>query len=168
MNLRSSVETELVRQGFDLDTVSKWLGNSPDVARKHYLQITPDDIAKASAMGGKKKSADSPQQRGAKTAFPPVSGELKRGEKQKSTPGRSRTCNLRFRRPTLYPIELRVRLFSQPTRQQLPPSRPRIVLTQHVIVKSRLILECSQKDFAASWKLMPQSQFAGRQFCCKR
>ena len=27
-----------------------------------------------------------------------------------STPDRSRTCNLRFRRPTLYPIELRVQL----------------------------------------------------------
>ena len=61
MNLRSSVETELVRLGFDLNTVTKWLGNSPDVARKHYLQITPGDIAKASDVGVSKKSADSPQ-----------------------------------------------------------------------------------------------------------
>ena len=40
-----------------LNTVTRWLGNSPDVARKHYLQITPDDIAKATAMGTEEKSA---------------------------------------------------------------------------------------------------------------
>ena len=80
MNLRSSVETELVRQGFDLDTVSKWLGNSPDVARKHYLQITPDDIAKASAMGGKKKSADSPQHSEAEGSENRVSPGFRRAE----------------------------------------------------------------------------------------
>ncbi len=50
MNLRSSVETQLIREGFDLDTVSNWLGNSPDVARKHYLKITPGNIAKVTAM----------------------------------------------------------------------------------------------------------------------
>ena len=50
MNLRSSVETWLVRQGFDLTTVTRWLGNSPNIAQKHYLQITPDDIAKASDL----------------------------------------------------------------------------------------------------------------------
>ena len=31
-------------------------------------------------------------------------------EKRESTPGRIRTCNLRFRRPAFYPVELRVRL----------------------------------------------------------
>ena len=30
-----------------------------------------------------------------------------------STPGRTRTCNPRFRRPMLYPIELRARLWSR-------------------------------------------------------
>ena len=55
MNLRSSCETSLVTVlGFDLNNVSKWLGNSPDVARKHYLQITPQDIARASAIGAEK------------------------------------------------------------------------------------------------------------------
>ena len=85
MNLRSSVETELVRQGFDLNTVTKWLGNSPDVARKHYLQITPGDIAKASAIGAEKKSADSPQStsaRGSKTGVFDNSEVIKRGKKR--------------------------------------------------------------------------------------
>lgn len=69
MNLRSSVETQLLREGFDLETVSRWLGNSPDVARKHYLQITPADVSKASMLGQTKKSADSPQ-------HPPESGGI--------------------------------------------------------------------------------------------
>ena len=89
MNLRSSVETELVRQGFDLTTVTKWLGNSPDVARKHYLQITPDDIAKASAMGAEKKSADSPQSSevwGSKNEeTPSFASAEKRGKAEKHT-----------------------------------------------------------------------------------
>ena len=54
MNLRSSVESHLILiEGFDIETVCKWLGNSPDVARKHYLQTTPAEIAKASAIGQK-------------------------------------------------------------------------------------------------------------------
>ena len=47
VNLRSNIEMHLVREGFDLTTVTTWLGNSPEVARKHYLQVTPADIAKA-------------------------------------------------------------------------------------------------------------------------
>ena len=50
MNLRSSCETYLIRLGFDLTTVTTWLGNSPKVAQKHYLQVTPGDIAKAARL----------------------------------------------------------------------------------------------------------------------
>ena len=53
MNLRSSCETYLIREGFDLTTVTTWLGNSPKIAQKHYLQVTPDDISKAAGMGEK-------------------------------------------------------------------------------------------------------------------
>jgi hypothetical protein len=35
-------------------------------------------------------------------------GPFRQGAKEKSTPDTVRTCNLRFRRPMLYPIELRV------------------------------------------------------------
>ena len=57
LNLRSNVETQLIREGFDLTTVSTWLGNSPDVARKHNLQVTPTDISKAAAVGKKFSSS---------------------------------------------------------------------------------------------------------------
>ncbi len=46
VNLRSSRETELIKD-FPIHTVTAWLGNSPRIAMKHYLQVTEDDYAKA-------------------------------------------------------------------------------------------------------------------------
>ena len=40
------------------------------------------------------------------------------GTSWQSTPGRIRTCNLRFRRPPLYPIELRVQFMMRPKYSQ--------------------------------------------------
>ena len=45
-NLRSSRQTELEDQ-FPSHVVCAWMGNSEKVARKHYLQVTPEHIAKA-------------------------------------------------------------------------------------------------------------------------
>jgi len=51
MNLRSSVESHIILiERFDIETVCTWLGNSPDVARKHYLPTTPSEIAKAAGI----------------------------------------------------------------------------------------------------------------------
>ena len=49
VNLRSSRQTELEAE-FPTHVVCAWLGNSPDVARKHYLQITSADFDRASAV----------------------------------------------------------------------------------------------------------------------
>ncbi len=46
-NLRSTRETELAEQ-FPIHVVCKWIGNSEIIARKHYLQVTDADYAKAS------------------------------------------------------------------------------------------------------------------------
>tara|TARA_R110002124_G_scaffold67306_2_gene182858 strand:+ start:17109 stop:18257 length:1149 start_codon:yes stop_codon:yes gene_type:complete len=46
-NMRSSRETELLSEGFQLQTVVAWLGNSPTVALKSYLQVREDDYKKA-------------------------------------------------------------------------------------------------------------------------
>ncbi|MFO0916535.1 MAG: tyrosine-type recombinase/integrase [Pirellulales bacterium] len=48
-NLRSSRQTELEEQ-FPTHVVCRWLGNSPKVAHKHYLQVTPDHYARAVAQ----------------------------------------------------------------------------------------------------------------------
>jgi integrase len=42
-NLRSSRETELIEQ-FPIHVVCKWIGNSPTIAHRHYLQVTPDHM----------------------------------------------------------------------------------------------------------------------------
>ncbi len=46
-NLRSSRETELV-ETFPVHVVTRWLGNSPDVANRHYLQTTEEHYRIAS------------------------------------------------------------------------------------------------------------------------
>jgi integrase len=47
-NLRSSRQTEL-QEHFPTHVVCAWLGNSPDVAREHYLQITDAHFEKANS-----------------------------------------------------------------------------------------------------------------------
>lgn len=48
-NLRASRETELANE-YPLHVVTAWLGNTPSVASKHYLQITDSHFAQASAQ----------------------------------------------------------------------------------------------------------------------
>jgi integrase len=45
-NCRSSRETELAEE-YPVHVVCEWIGNSPRVAAKHYLQVTQDHYAKA-------------------------------------------------------------------------------------------------------------------------
>jgi len=45
-NLRSSRQTELEEQ-FPSHVVCTWIGNSPGVAKKHYLQVTEEHLRKA-------------------------------------------------------------------------------------------------------------------------
>ncbi|MCD4824270.1 MAG: site-specific integrase [Phycisphaerae bacterium] len=45
-NLRASCETELV-EDFPIHVVTAWLGNSPEIAKKHYLQVTEDHFRRA-------------------------------------------------------------------------------------------------------------------------
>ena len=47
-NLRASRETELVKS-FPIHVVAKWLGNSPETAKKHYLSVEDSDFEMAAA-----------------------------------------------------------------------------------------------------------------------
>ncbi|MBL8827552.1 MAG: site-specific integrase [Planctomycetaceae bacterium] len=49
-NLRSSRQTELAER-FPTHVVCDWVGNSEDIARKHYFQTTDDHFAKAASEG---------------------------------------------------------------------------------------------------------------------
>ena len=46
-NMRSTRETELKNE-FGLETACNWIGNTPKVAREHYLQVTEDEFLRAS------------------------------------------------------------------------------------------------------------------------
>ncbi len=56
-NLRSSRQTEL-EERFPTHVVCSWLGNSPAVARAHYLQVRDTDFQKAIAAEPKVATAD--------------------------------------------------------------------------------------------------------------
>ncbi len=45
-NLRATRETELV-ESYPIQVVTAWLGNTPEVAMKHYLQVTEEHYKKA-------------------------------------------------------------------------------------------------------------------------
>lgn len=47
-NLRSTRETELAA-AYPIQVVTAWLGNTPRIALKHYLQVTDGDFARAAA-----------------------------------------------------------------------------------------------------------------------
>jgi len=68
INLRSSCESHLILvDRFDIETVSAWLGNSPNIVRKHYLQFIGEDIDRAA---GVKKFANSLQHTGESGSTP--------------------------------------------------------------------------------------------------
>jgi integrase len=54
-NMRASFETDLMRN-HPIHVVCKWLGNTPAVAMRHYLQVTETDFS-AALSGGAKSGA---------------------------------------------------------------------------------------------------------------
>ena len=60
-NLRASRQTEL-EQTYPTYVVCRWLGNTPSVARKHYLTVTEDHYRTAAAWGqtGDKRGTQTP------------------------------------------------------------------------------------------------------------
>ena len=56
-NLRASRETELANE-FPIHVVCEWIGNSEEVARKHYLQVTEEHFQKATSHPTSQMHAD--------------------------------------------------------------------------------------------------------------
>jgi integrase len=118
-NLRASRQTELSGV-HPLHVVCDWLGNSPVVAHRHYLQTTEEDFARAS--GAAKCAAVSPRKRASRCDTvqdgqdDESSEDVDRGElmpagatpcnpmpEGSNTPGGIRTPNLWLRRASRYP-----------------------------------------------------------------
>ena len=55
-NLRASRQTELCND-FPSHVVADWMGNTPDVADRHYLQLTAEHIRRAIASGAGAREA---------------------------------------------------------------------------------------------------------------
>ncbi len=74
-NLRATRETELA-ETYPIQVVCDWIGNSPTVASRHYLQVTEAHFRRAvkTAVGGEKKALQNPVQQthaGARKASQP-------------------------------------------------------------------------------------------------
>ena len=73
-NLRASRETELAAE-HPMHVVCEWIGNSPKVAKEHYLRVTDADFDKAIA------SAE-----GAQESAPESAREAQKGQRQSQQP----------------------------------------------------------------------------------
>ncbi len=131
-NLRSTRETELC-ETFPAHVVCAWIGNSESVARKHYLQVT-DVHFDAAVTGGAKGGAALARHEPPGAASPNSKPQNVRGMQRvtvpvssKDTPGRNRTCDLRFRKPSLYPLSYGGTFFDK-TRCLTTPGGSRIWL----------------------------------------
>jgi len=58
-SLRASAQTDLTAR-FPMHVVTAWLGNTPQIATRHYLRVTPDDFARASSEGWKSVPREHP------------------------------------------------------------------------------------------------------------
>ena len=77
-NLRSTRQTEL-GEAWPIQVVTAWIGNSPAVARKHYLQVTEDHFRRAATPAGEgsaESSAPTPRN-GWKRTEPPSGGSAR-------------------------------------------------------------------------------------------
>jgi len=60
-NMRASRETELSER-FPIKVVTSWIGNTPDIAMDHYLQVTDEHWQRALEGDGKGPAADQSEQ----------------------------------------------------------------------------------------------------------
>ena len=67
-NLRASRQTEL-QETYPTHVVCSWMGNSPQVAQKHYLQVTDEHFEKAQ-QNAQEQPTVNPGKRAAKRSRP--------------------------------------------------------------------------------------------------
>jgi hypothetical protein len=132
-NLRASCETDWLDDGNPAHVVARWIGHSVKIQNDHYAQVDDHHFeqfnqrskalavqsavdtsdAAGGAHGGAEDMRINAKRHTSKKASPPkphrISGDCAPARSnaiESSVSGGGRTCNLRLRRPTLYPIEL--------------------------------------------------------------
>ena len=94
-NLRASRQTEL-EETFPTHVVCKWMGNSPKVAQRHYLQVTDSHFEKAVQNPVQQASAhprNAPHSAPTKLENSPKNTNSQRFQGQKINPARTRTVS---------------------------------------------------------------------------
>ena len=89
-NLRSTRETELAEK-FPIHVVTAWLGNSLDIAHKHYLQITPEHFERAVAGAEEKahRNAQRATPKAHRNAHPQAAASCRTISQNKNDGGRN-------------------------------------------------------------------------------
>ena len=85
--MRASRETELAKE-YPIHVVTAWLGNTPRIALKHYLQVTDADFDRAAGKGGAECGAGSAQI----AAQPALASTSSDSRETKQAPDESRAC----------------------------------------------------------------------------
>ena len=119
-NLRASRETELAKD-HPLHTVTAWIGNTPQIAMKHYLQVTEADYQKANE-GGAESGAQAAQNEAQQQHAEHRSASHKRHKPltdKRLVPIKAMTCDKRHNAKAdgegfEPPVPFRVRRFSRP------------------------------------------------------
>ena len=93
-NLRASRETELAER-FPIHMVTAWLGNTPDIARKHYLQTTDEHFQRALEPVASGSPVNRDVQRACSALQNPVqSGAVRAGSSPYKTRENPRKCGI--------------------------------------------------------------------------
>jgi len=109
-NMRSTRETELANE-FPIQVVCQWIGNSPKVAMRHYLQTTDDHFDKAvgRSLDATRNATQSMSDKGVIHATSKTENPVKHGQSvtvddakgHKNRPGRTRTRDKGIMSPLL-------------------------------------------------------------------
>ena len=93
-SMRASCETDLARE-YPLVVVAKWLGNTPAVAMRHYVDVTDAEFERAAAGGASpgKKAAQIPAQQVHAEARNGSPAELSAHKKAPAVRGLAATCD---------------------------------------------------------------------------
>ena len=94
-NLRSTRETELAER-FPIHVVCKWLGNTTQIASKHYLQVTDEHfrqaVAGASVESASKSAARAHQKAHQHPVAPSCIDERAEGQDERNTTDEAQLC----------------------------------------------------------------------------
>ncbi len=112
-DLRHEGACRLLSDGVDIRTIQLMLGHADMKQTQRYLNITDEELRKAmTGVWERRRQTEGGERVGIPVSeheTVPIVTQLSPEGSKSGAPGRSRTCDPRFRKPMLYPSELRAR-----------------------------------------------------------